>query len=141
MNITPIRHMLFLAVLLFIILSSGSLQCALNCYDRVSQNSLGTTMVADCHPLAIAQLSQSPVCDFCHYGHSQSNIEREPVLQSIGGGQFLALLTPRSETPEYRSGEPISHTFAVLTLNTQTIPESLPLSQNLKQLRSTILLV
>ncbi len=141
MNVTPIRNMLFLAVLLFVILSSGSLQCALHCYDTPSQYSASTEMVADCHPLAIAEIAQSPACNFCHLAHASSEIEREPVLQSIGDGQFLALSTSRTETPEYRCAEPLTQTFAVLALNNQAAAKVLPLSQSLKQLRSTILLM
>ena len=138
---TPIRHMLFLAGLLFVILSSGRLQCALNCYDRASQYSSDPALVADCHPLARAELTQSPVASFCHNGHSSSGIDREPVLQRIDGGQFLAIFTPRCETPDYRSAEPLSQTFAVLIHPIQPNSEVLPPSQNHKQLRSTILLM
>ena len=133
--------MLFLGVLLFVILSSGSLQCALNCYDGASQNRPGTALVADCHPLAIAQLTQSPASDFCHYDHSQGNVDREPALQSIHGGQYLALFSSRCGAPAYRSAEPIIQAFAHLTSYSFTDTEFLPLSQNLKQLRSTILLM
>ena len=133
--------MLFLTVLLFIILSSGSLQCALNCYDSAAGYSSNTSLVADCHPPVLIELSQSPNCSFCHNGHSASEVAREPVLQSISGGHYLALFSTRCDAPDYRSAEPIEPTFAVLALNIQDTPEILPLSQNLKELRSTILLM
>jgi len=141
MKDTPIRHMLFLAALLFIILSSGSLQCALNCYDRAAQYSSGTALVADCHPLAIEELAQSPVSNFCHHSHSDTQLEREPILHSIAVGQFLALSGSRLETPKFRSPEPVIQTFALLTFNNRIKTAVLPLSQNLKQLRSTILVI
>ena len=141
MDITPIRNMLFIAVLLFIILSSGSLQCALNCYDRASQNSSSAALCADCHPLAIEALIQSPVSNLCHFAHAPNEIEREPALQSISGGQLLALFTSRPETPVYRCAEPFIQSVALLSSDSHASPEILPLSQNLKQLRSTILLM
>lgn len=133
--------MLFLGVLLFVILSSGSLQCALNCYDRASQYSSSPASVAGCHLPAIEELTQSPVSSFCHRAHASSEVERESVLQRIGGEQPLALLTSRSEAPQYRCAEPINQPFAVLTLNNQSFAEVPPLSQSLKHLRSTILLI
>ncbi len=141
MNITPIRHMLFLTVLLFIILSSGSLQCALNCYDRASQYSPSAALAADCHPLAIERLTQGPASNFCHYGHTPSEIEKEPTLKSISNGQLLALFTSRPEAPEYRCSDPFIQTVAVLSFDRDAHTEILPLSQSLKQLRSTILLM
>ncbi len=141
MNMTPIRHMLFLTVLLFIILSSGSLQCALNCYDRASQYSPSTALVADCHPLAIERLTQSPTTNFCHYGHVPNEIEREPALKGISDGQLLALFTSKSEIPQYRCSEPFIQTVAALFSDRHSYTKILPLSQNLKQLRSTILLM
>ena len=133
--------MLFMTVLLFIILSSGSLQCALNCYDRASQNTSSTALCTDCHPLVIEELAQSPASNFCHRGHTPNELEREPALQSISGGQLLALFTSRPEAPGYRCAEPFIQSAAVLSSDSHAYPEILPLSQNLKQLRSTILLM
>jgi hypothetical protein len=133
--------MLFLTALLFVILSSGSLQCALNCYDQALEYSPVTVLAADCHPLVIEKLTQDSTCSFCHNGHSSSEVEREPALHAITGGQLLALFTSRCETPEYRSSEPVEQTFAVLSLNSQAGTGYLPLSQNLKQIRTTILLM
>lgn len=141
MIITSIRHIPFIAVLLFIILSSGSLQCALNCYDRAPQNSSSAALCTDCHPLVIEALTQSPTSNFCHIGHAPNEIKREPALQSITGGQLLALFSSRSETPEYRCAEPFIQTVAVLASGGHAYTKILPLSQNLKQLRSTILLM
>lgn len=141
MSDTPIRHMLFLTVLLFVILSSGSLQCALNCYDRASQYASSPVQVADCHPLARTELVQTPLSNFCHHGHSTRGFDSEPSLLSIQGGQVLALSNPSPETPRYRSAEPFDQTFAALPLIAQAPREVLPLSQNLKQLRSTVLLM
>ena len=141
MNDTPIRHMLFLTVLLFVILSSGCLQCALNCYDRASEYSSEASLVANCHPLALEELAQSPTSTFCHHGHTSNVVERKTTLQSFSSGQLLALFPPKSETPAYRSADPVRQTFAVLILNKPCDTGILPPSQNLKQLRSTILLM
>ncbi len=135
--------MLFLSVLLFIVLSSGSLQCALNCYDREAGYTPNKSLAVDCHPLALAleQRVQTPDASFCYHCHSSSEVASESVLQSISGGQLLAISSSKWEFPDFRSAEPVEQTFAILALNMRDTSKTLPLSQKHKQLRSTILLV
>ncbi len=133
--------MLFLGALLFVILSSGSLQCALNCYDHAARNSANRVLATDCHPLDDEKLAPLQVSSFCHHGRSASEARTESQLLSIRGRLVLALFDLRCDAPTYRSAEPFSQPFATLASNSRLSPEILPLSQNLKHLRSTILLM
>lgn len=141
MEHSPIRNMLLLSILLFVILSSGSLQCALNCYDNAVEYSANAVQVTDCHPLALEELTTNPLSSFCHHSRSSDQARTEPVLLSMNGGQVLALINFKSDIPAYRSAEPFSQPLVVLNSDKQPTAEILPLSQNLKQLRSTILLM
>ncbi len=141
MNNTPLRHMLFLAVLLFVILSSGSLQCALSCYDRATQDELHGVRVADCHPRVLKELVSSPLSNFCHHGHANSHADADPALRSLGSGQALALLNFKCEVPALQCAEPDPQRLAVHHPLSPPNHRSLPPSQRLKQLHSTILLM
>jgi len=141
MNDTPIRHMLFLTILLFVILSSGCLQCALSCYDSANQAPSGNSQVVDCHPLEIAELIPTPASSFCHLSHSTSQARREPVLSGVNSGPALALSSSKFDYPQYRSAEPFKQSPVILTVAQLSNNVLLPLSQRHKQLRTTILLM
>ncbi|WP_020675089.1 hypothetical protein [Geopsychrobacter electrodiphilus] len=141
MSETPLRHMLFLTVLLFVILSSGSLQCALNCCARTGVSSSCTPQVADCHPLPYEVLIPGPASTLCHHNHPSSQTQNEPTLISLNGGNALALLGSHREEPEYHSADPIPQQYAVFYAANLHTPPLQPLSQTDKQRRSTILLM
>lgn len=137
---TPIRHMLFFSILLFIILSSGSLQCALNCYDHAMLEPADKVLVTDCHPREDLTVEVEQVSSFCHRNHSSSQASDDPILSSLSGGPALALFNARFDAPEFRSAEPFL--YQVLAVSSyRTTPLVLPQSQILSQIRSTILLM
>ncbi len=141
MDQAPYRHLLFLSVLLFIILSSGSLQCALNCYENATQAALGDTPVTDCHPLSKLNLESGQTPDFCHRNHSSSQANNDPEMSSLARGPALALFSSRIESPKYSSAEPFSSPLMAANLANFPAEGILPLSQTRKQIRSTILLM
>lgn len=140
MNQSPIRHILFMSALLFVILSSGSLQCALNCYERTAYN-MSELQVADCHPDLYEQSLSRPVTNFCHHSHSSSHAKQDPTLHNISGGQALALSDSRWDVPAYRCSDPVVYQVSDFSIFSPRLTQNIPLSQNLKELRSTLLLI
>ncbi len=141
MNQTPFRTLLFLNVLLFIILSSGSLQCALNCYERSTDQQQSLEQVADCHPLVLIEAAPEKAASFCHRNHAESQATEDPVLSNLQNSTVLALSNGRIATPAYRSSDPLN----LPAVNNRKAPRpllaDLPASQNQKELRATILLM
>lgn len=141
MNQTPLRNMTFLCVLLFILLSNGSLQCALNCYDRAAYNEITPGLVADCHPLDSVAIATEQSATFCHHNHASSQATSDPVLSRSNGGPAVALINARLAAPVYRSSEPFDRPQLTVEDAPHLTLSPLPPSQSAKQIRSTILLM
>lgn len=141
MNQTPIRNLLFLCALLFIILSSGSLQCALNCYEHTAEKSDLQERVTDCHPLANEDVVTTQAATFCHRNHAQSQAASDPILSQLNGVPTLALLNVRVDVPACRSSESLELRQIHVSPHQNLTATILPVDQNQKQIRSTILLM
>ncbi len=141
MNQAPLRNLLFLGALLFIILSSGSLQCALNCYEHAANRQSSLKQVADCHPLTAVEIITETAPSFCHHHHADSQATANPVLSSQTNATVLALSNGRIATPAYRSADPLDLPLISIIQTPVTLLTDLPASQNQKQLRTTILLM
>jgi len=141
MNQTPLRNLLFLSALLFIILSSGSLQCALNCYERTANRLPSPEQVADCHPLRAIEVITATAATFCHHNHADSQATEDPVLSSLTNATVLALSNGRIATPAYRSSDPLNLPPFSIKQGARPLFADLPASQNQKQLLTTVLLM
>ena len=141
MTTSPLRHMLFMCLLLFVILSSGSLQCALNCYEHAVRTAESATFVTDCHPLTREEIRTEHLGSFCHRSHSTSQAQGDPVLRSFFSAPTLALLNVRAEAPPCRSAEQVESPLLTRTPAPTFASEVLPPSQRLRQVRSTVLLM
>jgi hypothetical protein len=137
---TPLRHLIFLLGLLFVILSSGSLQCALHCYESQMADETNSALVTTCHPLAFEQAASPRVADYCHPAHSTSQAKGEPQLFSLSAGPLLAWPGSRSYAPLFRRCEPIQQAPFVLVAQ-RTPPQHALFPFHLEQIRTTILLM
>lgn len=136
----PLRHLIFLLGLLFVILSSGSLQCALNCYESQLADETNSALVITCHPLTFELEALPQVADCCHSAHATSQAKGEPQLFSLTAGQLMAWPGSRSYAPLFRRPEPLQQ--APFVLVAQRMPEQHALFPlRLEQIRTTILLM
>jgi hypothetical protein len=141
MSANPLRHMLLLTALLFVVLSSSQIQRSFCSCESYACPAPGSMQATDCHPLYLEVSASNPVSSFCHRSHSSSQAQNEPVLIGLSNGQALALFNSQSQAPQYRSAEPFLQRYASLTSAKLQDLEILPDSQKEKQLRSTILLI
>ena len=141
MTTSPIRQLLFLGVLLFVILSSGSLQCALNCYDHSVRLADSATFATDCHPLDREDIRPGHLASFCHRSHAASQAQGDPIMRSYAAAPALALLNVREDAPPCRNVEQIAQPLIAQNGDGGVFLPVLPPSQSLRQLRSTVLLM
>jgi len=136
----PLRHLIFVLGLLFIILSSGSLQCALHCYETPLTDESNSALVTSFHPLSFEREELPSMADFCHHSHSTSQTQADSQLFSLSRGQLLAWSGSRSYAPLFRCAKPVQ--LAPFILVVQQLPTQngqLPL--RLEQIRTTILII
>jgi hypothetical protein len=91
--------------------------------------------------LTAEQQAPFQVSSFCHHNRSADQLQTKTELFNFRGGQVFTLFDFRSEAPACRSAEPFVQ--PLVADNSAQLPDSeiLPLSQKLKRLRSTILLM
>lgn len=136
----PLRHLIFVLGLLFVVLSSGSLQCALHCYESQLAEESNSVLVTSCHPSVFHEEELPALADFCHHAHSASQAQADAQLFSYNAGQLLAWPGSRSYVPLFRRAEPLQ--LAPFILIAQQEPtQNVQRPLRLEQIRTTILLM